>query len=55
MRKNVVFVNTRRGDDQYEPELQWLEDAINIVIGYTIYCVQAVFKTLWSLLVNRRQ
>lgn len=55
MRKNVVSLNTRRVHDQYEPELQWLEDAINMVISYTIYCVQAAFKTLWSLLVKRRQ
>lgn len=55
MRKNVVLSHARRGHDQYEPELQWLEDAINMVIGYTIYCVKTAVSTLWSLFVKRRQ
>jgi hypothetical protein len=55
MRKNGVLSNARHNHDQYEPELQWLEDAVNMVIGYTVYCVKAACKTLWLLFVKRRQ
>lgn len=55
MRNKVVPSYRRHVNDNCEPELQWLEDAINMTIGYTIYCIKALFQNIWRAVVRKNR